>query len=105
VNFKGICSYYISIAQQVDAGSVEKKWKIIWSASQGLNWEIQEFPCVTTFFLVHPNSQPELEAVTTSLAQGRGQTGEKQCGGHSAANLAKSFRFLKSSRRFFVPIF
>lgn len=68
-----LCSYHISIAQWVDAGSVQMKWKAIWSTSQGLNWEIKELKSVTIFFWSTLNSQPALEAVTASLVQGGGR--------------------------------
>lgn len=65
-----LCSYHISIAQQVDAVSVEMKWKAIWSTSQGLNWEIQELKGVTVFFWSILKSQPGLEAVMVPAVQG-----------------------------------
>ena len=68
-----LCSYHISIAQQVDAGSVEMKWKATRSTSQGLNWKIQELKSATIFFWSTLKRQPGLEAVTASLVQGGGR--------------------------------
>lgn len=96
-----LCSYHISIAQQVDAVSVEMKWKAIWSTSQGLNWEIQELKSVTVFFWSTLKSQPGLEAVMVPRVQGAGQTTGKQCGAPSASNLRKSFWLLKTLDFFF----
>lgn len=64
-----LCSYHISIAQQVDAGSVQVKWKAIGSTSQGLNWEVQELKSLTIFFWSTLKSQPGLETATVSLVQ------------------------------------
>lgn len=75
-----LCSYHISIAQQVDAVSVEMKWKAIWSTSQGLNWEIQELKSVTVFFWSTLKSQPGLEAVMVPAVQGGGRPLESNAG-------------------------
>lgn len=58
--------------------------------------EIQELKSRTVLFLVHPKQPARAGGCNSVSGAGRGQTSGKQRGGHSAPNLGKSFRFLKS---------